>query len=317
LADIFSWFSIDAMKMTAAIWGTAVLFAASAVSVSAQQTAFAAWDVLSRDRGAAVGGEVVLVSGEKGSEQPEVWRMVARDPAFAGRFREYGVRRGRVVSEAAVPAAQTVGLSGSPLNRGRIKIDSHVVFWRAYSEGKKALIGFDSVDYELRNAEFSTKPVWVVRLLKNGGIRVGELAISAESGQVLRRTWFEAGRQTASGPGATSTSNRGSATTTTTKAPAATAVSATAQQAWEGTRTGWNQGTRAVKSGFSKASTTVGGWLMRAGAAAAPDPVPAAPKSGQPAAPKAAPKKATAPPPASGNGPANWEHGRYDSSSSR
>lgn len=252
----------------------------------AQQTGLEAWSVLTRDKGAGAGTQVVSLTGRRGSEQPAEWRLVARDPAFAGHFREYVVKGGRVASEHAMPTAESGSYATAPLVRSKVKIDSAIVFWRAHTEAKKALVGFDNVDYELRNAEFSTKPVWVVSLKNRTGGPVGEVAVSAESGQVLRRTWFEAGRQTAQRPG-----------TGTVSPPKRTgpssALSNTAQQALEGTRTGWNQGTKAVKTGFSKASTAVGGWLLRAGKATSA-PATTAPQT---------------------SGPSTWERGTYDSRS--
>lgn len=262
------------MKLTVLSAGAAVLLIGGCRPLAAQQTGLEALDVLSRAKGAAAGTQVVTVSGRYGAEQPATWRLVARDPVFAGHFREYRVTAGRVASEHAVPTTESSLYASAPLIRKNLKIDSHIVFWRAHTEAKKSLVGFDAVDYELRNAEFSTRPVWVVSLTGRGGVKVGELAVSAETGNVLRRTWFAAGRQTA--PGAPPPRRGANAV-----------ISDTAQQAWAGTRTGWNHGKEAVRTGLSKASTAVGGWLIRAGGG-----TPPADKPGPPARPYAAPPAA-------------------------
>jgi len=289
------------MRLTAMFLGAAMLLPGFAASVAAQQTTgLEAWDILTGFKGAAIGSRVVALLGERGAEQPAVWRVVAKDPSFAGQFREYEVKGGRVISENAVPPAESAAYVTTPLVRGKIKIDSPVVFWRAHTEGRKALIGFDAVDYELRNAEFSSTPVWVVRLRTKNGTMVGELAVSAVSGQVLRRSWYEAGRQTARKTQTRTSPAPGS--------PATAAINESAQQAWGGTRKGWNQGKKAVKTGFSKASTAVGGWLLKAGQATAP--ASSEPPSGR--------KPATASSPAPQSpGPATWERGRYDSGAQR
>jgi hypothetical protein len=285
------------MKLTILSAGAAALLIVGCGPLAAQQTGLEALGVLVRTKGAAAGAQVVTVSGRRGAEQPAIWRLVARDPAFAGHFREYLVKAGRVTSEAAVPTAESASYATAPLVRSALKIDSHIVFWRAHTEAKKVLVGFDTVDYELRNAEFSTKPVWVVSLTGRSGAKVGELAVSAETGNVLRRTWFEAGRQTAQRPPAASAPRNGTNAV----------ITDTAQQAWDGTRTGWNQGKKAVKTGFSKASTTVGGWLIRAGGGTPP----AAPSAATPPTPA---KTAGSPPiPPGRGGPATWENGRYES----
>jgi hypothetical protein len=273
------------MKLTTLTACGALLTAGLAGMAAAQQTGREALATVAREKGAALAGQIISLSGERGAEQPAAWRLVARDPAFPGRFREYMVKGGRVASEHAVPAAESTSYATAPLVRNKVKIDSPVVFWRAHTEAKKALVGFDTVNYELRNAEFSTTPVWVVGLQNAAGTRVGELAVSAESGHVLRRTWFEAGLQTAQRPGAVGVPKR-------TPAP----VSQKAQQAWQGTRTGLKQGTDVVKTGLSKASTTVGGWLLRAG--------------GANQTPATAPKPPT-------SGPSTWENGRSASGTKR
>ena len=290
------------MRLPAFFLGAALLLTGLASSAAAQQTTgLEALDNLTGFKGAAIGSRVVALQGERGAEQPAIWRVVAKDPAFPGQFREYEVKAGRVISEQAVPPAEAGTYVTTPLVRGKLKIDSPVVFWRAHTEGRKALIGFDAVDYELRNAEFSTTPVWVVRLRTKKGTLVGELAVSAESGQVLRRSWYEAGRQTARKTQTRTTPAAGS------PAPATAAINETAQQAWQGTRKGWNQGKKAVQTGFSKASTTVGGWLLKAGQATAPTSTESSAR-----------KPAAAPPPKPQSpGPATWERGRYDSGAAR
>lgn len=305
------------MNVAALVWIGCVLSAGLTGSVLAQGTGLEALGVLVREKGVAAGGQVVLLAGDRGAEQPGVWRVVTRDPVYAGRFREYLVKAGRVVAEQAVPAAESGALATAPLVREKIRIDSPIVFWRAHTEAKKALIGFDMVDYELRNAEFSTRPVWVVRLRRKAGTQVGELAVSAESGNVLRRTWFEAGRKTETRAATVSQPKR---------QLTSEALSDTAQQAWQGTRTGIKEGTKAVKTGLSKASTTVGGWLIRAGGGTPPastapstSTVPrsgAKPAAGTPAPPANRPVGPVPPPPQTG-GPATWERGAYDSGAKR
>ncbi|MFN0126960.1 MAG: hypothetical protein ACKV19_09795 [Verrucomicrobiales bacterium] len=279
------------------LMAAAILGGWGAAAAQAQQTGLEALGVLSRARGAALGNQVVVLTGERGSEQPAAWRLVTRDPAFAGRFLEYVVKNGRLVSQQAVPTADAGRFATAPLVRSKLKIDSHVVFWRAHTEAKKVLVGFDAVDYELRNAEFTTTPVWVVRLVNTSGAKVGELAVSAESGNVLRRTWFDAGRQPATGRRAASAPLPNTGTT---------AINEKAQQAWEGTRAGWNEGKKAVKSGLRKASTTVGGWLLRAGGESPTT-------SQQSPTPQQSPTKPTTPTTPQTRGPATWQNGSYDS----
>jgi hypothetical protein len=263
----------------------------------AQLTGRDALAEVARVKGSAAASQIVSLTGRRGAEQPAAWNLVARDTSFPGRFRAYTVSGGRITAEVALPASESAAYASTPLDRTKLKVDSPVVFWRAHTEAEKALLGFDTVDYELRNAEFSSTPVWVVKLHDRAGGKIGELAVSAESGQVLRRAWSEAARPTAKRRGAISQPRR---ITTPAAAP-----QPTAQQTWEETRNSLNQGTKVVKSGLGKASTTVGGWLVRAGGAmqessktpakppaSAPAPAPrpaAAPSYPAPAAPAPAP----------------------------
>lgn len=234
-------------------------FASATHPAIAQLTGRDALAEVARVKGSAAASQIVSLTGRRGAEQPAAWILVARDTSFPGRFRAYTVSGGRITAEVALPASESAAYASTPLDRTKLKVDSPVVFWRAHTEAEKALLGFDTVDYELRNAEFSSTPVWVVKLHDRAGGKIGELAVSAESGQVLRRAWSEAARPTSKRRGAISQPRR---ITTPAAAP-----QPTAQHTWEETRSSLNQGTKVVKSGLGKASTTVGGWLVRAGGA--------------------------------------------------
>jgi hypothetical protein len=234
----------------------------SVQSVAAQTTARGALAALTREKGAAIASQVVLVSGAQGQDQPESWRVVVRDPEFAGRFREYSIGRGKVIKVMPVAAQDAARLSRAPLVVKRIKIDSTTAFAAADHAARKALVGFDSLDYELRNKELSQDPVWLVRLIDSGGAAAGELSISAESGAVLRKTWYDTGRQpeTAAQFAAHSATGKVSEPT---RQPASAAVGQKAQQLWDGTRNGIEQGKEVMRTGFQRASTSVRGWIDR------------------------------------------------------
>jgi hypothetical protein len=160
----------------------------------AEQTAKGALTSLSRERGAEVAGQVVRVVGERGQDQPAAWRIVARDLTQPGRFREYVVQNSRVIDERFLRPEEQPEVGRAALATRRLRVDSKQAFAKADAAARKALVGFDSLDYELRNKEFSAEPVWVVRLNDQAGKVVGELAIACDSGAVLRSAWFEADR---------------------------------------------------------------------------------------------------------------------------
>jgi hypothetical protein len=231
----------------------------------AQTTGRGALNALTKAQGAGIGSRIVLVTGEQGQDQPPSWRIVARDPEVAGRFHEYIIRNNKVVQASPLASVEAPVIRRSPLVVKRVKVDSTTAFMAADQAAKKALIGFDSLDYELRNKELSQDPVWLVRLRDTSGSPAGELIISAESGAVLRKTWYESPRPAPS-PAVAATAPRSQAPAQGAPAPrdpAAPGVSQKAQQIWEDTRNGLEQGRQVVKTGFQKAGTSVRGWFER------------------------------------------------------
>jgi hypothetical protein len=238
----------------------ATAFVLSSEWADAQTTGRGALTALTREKGAQIASQVVLVSGSQGQDQPAAWRVIARDPEFAGRFREYTIQKGRVVQAGPLPAQEAGNLSRAPIVSKRIKVDSTMAFAAADRAAKEALVGFDSLDYELRNKELSQDPVWVVRLTDANGAAAGELIISAESGVVLRKTWYETGRRQ---PESTATLAAKPQGTGSVGQPTANAFGQTAQHLWDGTRHGIEQGKEVVKTGFQRAGTSVRGWFDR------------------------------------------------------
>ena len=150
---------------------------------------------LTREKGASVASHAVQISGTRGRTNlvHGGWSCATRNSpvdstnTLSARTRWSKPPRFR---PRTVP-----GVSRAPLVK-RVKFDSTAAFAAADKAAKKALIGFDSLDYELRNKELSQDPVWLVRLRGAGGATAGELIISAESGAVLRKR-YETARQPA------------------------------------------------------------------------------------------------------------------------
>lgn len=272
------------MKLTALRLASFVFFAAAATTAAGQQTGKSALETLEKAPGGAT-AKVMSVSGLRGQEQPDTWRVIARDPKTRGAFREYIVRNSKIVQVAPLPAEAATGLPLNPLTKTRVKFDSTQAFWRADQAAKKAKVGFDSADYELRNAEYTETPVWLVTLADQSGAAVGEVAVSAETGNLLRQAWFDAARpQTGSGLAANDP-RRGQVGTPQSGQPG---IGQRAQQVWEGTRQGIETGKEAVKTGFHKATDTVGGWINKA-------------------------RQGSVGAPSRDNNPPSWENGTYDS----
>lgn len=245
---------------------------------TAQTTGKTALALVAKARGVPAGA-ILEVSGVNGQDQPPVWRVITRDPEFTGRFREYHVSQGKItavgpLSDDAAPVVNRAGLVPTS-----VKIDSPQVFHTANEAAKTALVGFDSIDYLLRNKEYSSDPIWVVRLKDYRGQQVGEIVISAQTGHMLQRTWFQNGRAYAN------TSSEAPPKKTGTTAPsqpqgkvaraggtanrqaegAATPgkTYSTGQEFLESARAGLNQSREALKTGYQRASSVIGGWINK------------------------------------------------------
>ncbi|MGI8603104.1 MAG: hypothetical protein ACR2OZ_08895 [Verrucomicrobiales bacterium] len=256
-----------------------LLFAVAASSEPAlgQQTAKKAISSLARERGWGVAHQVVLVAGERGQDQPVEWRIVARDPESRGRFLEFAVRNGHVIEEHLLTPDEVAKISRAPLAQKRVRIDSRQLFALADKAAKKAHIGFDNLDYELRNREFSQEPIWSVRLNDSGGEMVGELAVAADSGAILRRMWSQNGRGdatpllashgrvrhqgTAAGPSPRPV--RGE----TVSSPESGGLREQANLVWERTRDGIQHGHDLLRSNVKRASDGLRGLFGRSSSA--------------------------------------------------
>lgn len=154
----------------------------------AQATGKAAMRIVARDRGADYLPRMLHLTGEKGTSQPAVWRIIARDAR--GAVREFYVGKGAILSDGILPPTHANGISSTPLPMHRLDIDSDTAFLKAEAAAKGAKIGFDNVDYQLRCLELSTNAAWFLTLLNSQGNRVGEVSIGATTGTVLTQKWF-------------------------------------------------------------------------------------------------------------------------------
>lgn len=153
--------------------------------VSARETAYDALRTLARQRGQSMLNRVLQVKGTKGSPQPAVWTIVVDEPSSRGGFIEFQITNGRVVGERLPARDARVG--GTVMNFKRLNLDSDGAFTLANQEAAKAKVGFDLLDYELRSDRAGQTPVWFLQLHDAQGGSVSTLAVSADTGAVLRR----------------------------------------------------------------------------------------------------------------------------------
>ncbi|GAB4166830.1 MAG: hypothetical protein Fur0032_04510 [Terrimicrobiaceae bacterium] len=164
-----------------AVFVIAVLGAAQTMPASAQTTALRALGVANRS---VPGGELVEVSAERGSPQPQEWVFEYRDTTARGGTTEVGVDRGEV-SWRRTPLR---GHSGSalrpPIVTADWNIDSDKAFEIANREAVRNRLSFHWIDYRLE-AQDGRGPIWSLRLLDRMGVAVASVLIDARDGTVV------------------------------------------------------------------------------------------------------------------------------------
>ena len=151
----------------------------SAGNVSAQ----AGLRTVDKSSGVKIAPRVVSIMGVNGQDQPASWLYIiqnARGDCF-----EFNVTNGRYLGSRGIPRVEV----GRPISPRRWKIDSTQAFLLVDKMARKARVGFDSVNYHLRCAELSDRPVWFLTLLDRQSNAVGLVTLSAENGEVLSKSF--------------------------------------------------------------------------------------------------------------------------------
>lgn len=156
-----------------------------ASGLSAADTAYVALQDLAKQGGTKKLGDVMLLRGEGGDPQPQEW-IVFRGPMNARTYQGYGIRTGGGILGAKVPAA-TLGLEphAQQIEFSMLSLDSHGAWQIAKREARKENFRFGRVDYELKTNPMAGVPAWSLRLYNEKKHYLGELTLSAATGEVL------------------------------------------------------------------------------------------------------------------------------------
>jgi hypothetical protein len=188
-----------------------------------------------RERGTGYLNRVVQCRGEHGADQPEAWRVVASDPSDGrGGLREFFVNAAGVVTEGTVAGA----VAGARIPLKSVKTESTVAFRLAEGAAQQARVGFHAVDYQLAASGSPAVPVWQMRLQDALGRTVGEVAVSASAGKILRIQWYRVVER----PPDEATGN---------------AAGSSAEELWYRTREVAGRGAGVVRDGLSRAGTWI------------------------------------------------------------
>ena len=136
---------------------------------------------LRSSEGSHVANNIVALTGRFGQDQPQEWEILARR---GDEFAMFIVDSKAVQSWSKIRPKAPVKLATKSM-----KIDSSSAFRIADKAAKKASIGFDSLNYDLKPRSDSPVPVWIVNLADTRGLTVGQLHIAADSGSILRSNW--------------------------------------------------------------------------------------------------------------------------------
>lgn len=155
-------------------------------------TAYQALRLIGTERDKDHLNRVIELKGRSGAPQPDQWIVLIDDPMARGGLRELEVANGRIISERT-PVSSYSGSGPQPvMNFSRLNLDSQGAFTVAEGEARKARVGFDAIDYFLRQDEQSGAPVWVLQLLNSQKNTVGSLTIAADTGDVIQRNFESA-----------------------------------------------------------------------------------------------------------------------------
>lgn len=133
-------------------------------------------------KGGALLGSLLEMRGADGAPQPAQWTLSFKDEAARGGVREFVVNETGIAGERT-PLQPGDVASAAPVASASIKTDSTEVFTAANAEASRAMVGFYSVNYRLRDK--AGTPVWFAELFDVDGNEVGSLEISAVDGALI------------------------------------------------------------------------------------------------------------------------------------
>ena len=143
---------------------------------------------LGRVRGASWLDRVIQINGDRGTDQPATWHIIANDGK--GGLREFFVNAKAIISEGPVPADVVAAIKGPAVDAKSYVKDSTHAFVAANETAKRVRLGFDSANFRLRCAPNTKTPVWSLELLDANALKLADVTVSAVSGKVLNTVLY-------------------------------------------------------------------------------------------------------------------------------
>ncbi len=171
-------------RMYRAIFSIVVAAMAAGPSLlrAGQISAYEAMISVGRAKGDALLANLVEVRGVDAAPQPAQWTLSFKDASARGGIREFVVNDKGISAERTPLQTRGAGSSGT-MAATALKLNSTGVFTAANAEAAKAKLGFNTLDYRLRNK--GGVPVWLVRLSDVDGNEVGVIEFSAKDGTIV------------------------------------------------------------------------------------------------------------------------------------
>lgn len=153
----------------------------------AQVTAYAALRTLGSAKGEKALSQILSVSSEGTTTQPNHWKVCLDDPAARGGVRELEIAGNQIISERTPAGSEWAG--GKDMDLTQLNLDSDGAYQIAAQEAQKKAIDFSAVHYQLEFDPRTGTPGWTLRLLDTGNQRLGAIKINADSGALVSADW--------------------------------------------------------------------------------------------------------------------------------
>ena len=149
----------------------------TAVAGTSNVSAYAAMRVAAKDAGAGALSRIVEVSGHDGVPQPFLWKVVFKEKTGV---KEIDVADGKIAARREVANSE----ASAVIHLKDLNLDSTGAFDAADAQARKTRMRFDSINYVLRAAEASGKPLWTLELFDKDGAPLGTMHLAARDGTI-------------------------------------------------------------------------------------------------------------------------------------
>lgn len=135
-------------------------------------------------------GEVLLgVAGYDGEPLPDRWLALVGIPGETPTYRELTLKGEVVVSTRIIQARVGEDLPHLPVDRDLVKIPASDAHQLAGRRAAEVGVRWATVHYHLRVRDEGAEPVWLLTFVNRAQVRVGQIYLSADTGEILRDSW--------------------------------------------------------------------------------------------------------------------------------